>query len=78
MTIYVNWETHDVKTPKQLYDKIEECANNFNSCLFEEWINGHYDASDIFKMRNSYIINEWREYVEGVFLEDYEEFELDE
>lgn len=79
MTIYVNWENHEVLTDEQYYEKIEEYVDNYyDSVLFKEWINDHYDASDVFKANTSDIINDWKDYVEEIYAEEYEEIELDE
>jgi len=76
--IYVNWETHEVLTYEQFYEKIEEHVTNYyDSALFEEWIDNNYDASEVVKMHISDIIEAWREYVEGVYCEEYEEIKLE-
>ena len=80
MVIYVNWQTHEILTEEKFWETIEEHVESYDDNereLFREWINDHYEASDVFEINASDIFDNWREYIEGIFYEEYEEIELD-
>ena len=70
MVIYVNWKAHEILTEEKFWEIIEEHATNYDDNereLFREWINDHFVASDVFEMESSDILDEWREYIEGMY-----------
>ena len=57
MKIYVNWDTHDIKTESEFEDelneKIEDIKNDFDDGnipdSFWNWLEGNYTVTDIFE-----------------------------
>lgn len=64
--LYVNWKTHDI-VPASEWESLASTAVRWfetDENAFNEWLNSHYDASEIFSIdekRRKEIQEEWHQ-----------------
>lgn len=82
MKIYVNWDTHDIKTEyefeDELNEKIEDMKNDFDNGHipdnFWEWLDSNYGVGDIFNKCRDYVKTEdVIEELKHSFFDDFED-----